>query len=280
MPSLATHAAPLRARGISREQMFFWVFLILAANSVSGLIIRSLSQGGIAASLISTFQVSAIVWTAIAAGLALLAHSEEAEMTTSKDLVTSAAACLFALMPMANISSVALTGVAAYAFCTSGHGSSVRRAGAIFLAVTTNLIWGRLVLGVFSRHFLFVDAFFVNNVIGSRQSGNTIAFIGAPGSIIVAPGCSSLQGISLAVVFWVTVNQWFAIKTTYRSLIYCVLALMGAVAINVLRLAALVRFPAHFDEIHVGWGAQVASYSTMLVIVATVLWGARREIFH
>lgn len=262
----------------SRDKLFLWVFQILAANSLAGIIIRALAENGVGAALLSTFGVSAIVWVALGAGLALLARSKATETAHSTDVALAIAACLLAMLPMANISSVALTAFAAYAIWTSNPGSSARRAGAIFLAVTANLIWGRLILGMFSRSFLFIDAFFVTNLIGAPQVGNTIPFIGHPGLIIVTPGCSSLQGISLAIVFWVTVNQWFELKTTPRSLSWCGLALLAATGINILRIAALVRFPSYFDEIHVGWGAQLASFSTMLVIVAIVLWGARRDI--
>jgi exosortase/archaeosortase family protein len=194
-------------------------------------------------------------------------------------MAVAVAACLAALLPIANISSVVMTAVAAYVIWSSPAGSPVRRAAIIFLAVTATLIWGRLFLGLFSRSLLGVDAFFVTNFIGSTQVGNKIAFIGQPGSIVVAPGCSSLQGISLAIVFWTTVNQWFSVKLTARSLAWCGAALGSALAINVVRIAALVNFPQHFDELHVGWGAELAAWTTMLAIVLIVIWGARREVF-
>lgn len=265
--------------GISRQRLFFWVFLTLAANSVAGLMIRSVAESGIAGSVVSTFGVSVIIWAALAAGLAMLmpANGQDA---TAADIAVALGASLLALAPIANVSSVALTVFAAYAIQSSDIGNAVRRSGVIFLAITANLIWGRLLLGLFSRDLLFIDAFFVTNLAGSVQVGNTIPFKGHPGFIIVAPGCSSLQGISLAIVFWVMINQWFAIRATARSLMWCGFALLAAFAINIIRLSALVHFPLYFDEIHVGWGAQVASFATMIAIIGLVLWGARREVFR
>lgn len=265
--------------GISRQRLFFWVFLTLAANSVAGLIIRSLAESGIAGSTLSTFGVSVIVWTALVAGLALL-MPQDGQDATPVDMTVALGASLLALVPIANISSVGLTGFAVYAIWSSDVGNAVRRAGAIFLAVTANLIWGRLLLGLFSRELLFIDAFFVSHLAGSVQVGNIIPFKDFPGFIIVAPGCSSLQGISLAIVFWAMINQWFGMRTTLLSLMWCGFALLAAFAINIIRLSALIHFPLYFDEIHVGWGAQLTSIATMLAIVGVVLWGARREVFR
>jgi exosortase/archaeosortase family protein len=276
---LTATPAALDEGGITRDRLFFWVFLILAANSVSGLLIRSFQESGFAASLTSTFGVSAIVWTALAAGLALLGASRDVRAPLSRDVALAGVACLVALVPIANASGAMMAVVAAYAMCTSDRESAPRRAGAIFLAVTTNLIWGRLILGLFSSKLLFIDTFLVSDVIGSPQTGNTIPFIGAPGVIIVAPGCSSLQGLSLALVFWVTANQWLNAATTLRSMVWCSLAVGAAVAVNLLRMAAMVYFPADFHTIHIGWGAQVASYTSVFAIVGIVLLGARRELF-
>lgn len=264
--------------GISRQRLFFWVFLTLAANSVAGLMIRALAESGIAGSILSTFGISVIVWTALIAGLALLVP-EDGQDATPVDMAAAIGASLVALAPIANISSVGMTVFAAYAIWSSDVESGVRRAGAIFLAVTAHLIWGRLFLGLFSRELLFLDAFFVTHLAGSVQVGNTIPFKGHSG-FIVAPGCSSLQGISLAIVFWVMINQWFAMRTTVRSLMWCGFALLAAFAINIIRLSALVHFPLYFDQIHIGWGAQLASFATMIAIVGVVLWGARREVFQ
>ena len=83
----------------------------------------------------------------------------------------------------------------------------------------------------------------------------------------------------MAIVFWVTVNQWLKVQLTLRSVIWCVLAIVAAFGINILRIAALVHFPLYYQEIHVGWGAQLASFSTMIAIAVIVLCGARREVF-
>jgi exosortase/archaeosortase family protein len=258
--------------------LLFWIFLILAANSLAGPAIRSAGESGPAAAVAATFGVSAIVWTALAAALLLLRTPRRTPAASTVDVLVALACCLLALLPIASISSIALTGFAAYVLATSPPGTVERRAAAILLAVTASLIWGRLFLGLFSRDLLFVDAFVATKLIGSTQSGNVIAFIGAPGAIVVAPGCSSLQGMSLALVFWTTVTQWFEVRMTAASLAWCAAALLAAFAINILRLAALVNFPAHFDAIHAGWGWQIASWATLAAIAAIVLWGARRDV--
>ena len=264
---------------LSRSSLYLWIFLILTANSLAGPAIRSVAENGPWAGLATTFGVSAIVWIAIAAAFLLLRRPGPASPATPADTVAAVVACLLALLPMANVSSVALAGFAAYAFWNNPRGSAERRAAAILLAVTASLIWGRLLLALFARDLLFVDAFVAGRLIGNAQSGNLIAFSGSPGAIVVAPGCSSLQGMSLALVFWTAVTQWFEVKVTAASLAWCAAALAAAFAINVARLAALVNFPAHFDAIHAGWGWQIASWTTLAAIAAIVLWGARRDVF-
>jgi exosortase/archaeosortase family protein len=264
----------------TRSTLFLLAFLLLTINSLAGLVIRAFTEGGAEVALASTFGISAIVWVAVAAGVGLLVGDRESIGEPLKaDWPVIVAASLVALLPMANASSVALAGLGLYAAWTSPASSALRRAGIIFAAITANLIWGRLLLGLFSRDLMFIDAFFVSNLFGSEQISNMVSFADRPGWILIAPGCSSLQSVSLALVFWVTVQQYFDVKTSYAAIGWCVLALLSAVAINVARMGAIVHYHDYFDALHTGWAAQAAAYATMLAIVAIVLWGARREVF-
>lgn len=264
--------------GVSRERLFFWLSLIASLNALAGLVIRSTTQDGLAHSIFNLFGVSAIVYLAILAALLIL---REATGTPIKPSDTTVAALVLgtAILPMANASSVALTLLAIYALTTSAHHTPLSRAGVILLSVTMTLIWGRFFLAMFSRSLLSVDAFFITTFAGAEQVGNRVMFIDQSyGSFVIAPGCSSLQGMSLAFVLWATTMQWYQVPFGLRSSLYCLGAVLATLAINVARLSAIAHFPEHFEELHTGIGWHAASWLTLVAIVAIVAFGARREI--
>lgn len=269
-----------RAAELSRERLFLWLFLAASANSVVGPAIRSVLEDGTVNSVFNLFGLSAIVWVGFVAGLAILAE-RDGERATRSDYAVAALAALMIIAPMANASSVALTLLAIYGIATSVTGSNLRRAGIIFLSISVALLWGRLILALFSRSLLHVDAFFVTNFVGAEQTGNRVSFIDQSyGGFVVAPGCSSLQGMSLAFVFWATLTQWYRVPLNLRSALWCAAAVVATIAINVLRMGAIAHFPEHFDAIHTGWGWHLASWTTLAAIVAITVYGARDEIFE
>jgi exosortase/archaeosortase family protein len=265
---------------VCRERLFFWLLLAASANNVIGPAIRSVLQHGAAYSAFNLFGLSAIVWVGFIAGLAILAK-HKGGVATRLDYAVAGLAALMIMLPMATASAVAVTLLAVYGIATSAAGSDLRRASIIFLSISVSLFWGRLFLALFSRSLLHVDAFFVTNMFGAKQDGNQVYFIDqSQGAFIVAPGCSSLQGMSLAFVFWATLTQWCRVPFSFKSALWCAAAVVATLVINVLRLGALAHFPAHFDAIHTGWGWHVASWTTLAAIVAIVVYGARREIFE
>jgi exosortase/archaeosortase family protein len=265
--------------GIGRARLFFWLFLIAALNAFAGFGLSAAALGGWSRAALDLFGVSGILWTALAAGLALLRTAPQGEPATKRDWAVAGIGLVAVALPSATISSAALTFFALYALATSLPASPLRRAAIIFLAMTGATLWGRLLLGLFSHPLLDMDAFFVSRFAGVEQEGNLIAFADGSGTMAVAPGCSSFQGISLALVFWATVNQWFEVRVGRRSFAGLAAAVAATVAVNVARIAALAHFPAHFDSIHGGLGWHVAAWATMILVAAICLWGARREIF-
>lgn len=152
------------------------------------------------------------------------------------------------------------------------------RASVIFLASTGALLWGRVLLAVFSGPLLEIDAFFSSSLVGAEHQGNLLWKEGAPLQLMVAPGCSSLQGISLALVFWATVNQYFSVPLSMRAWAYAAAAVCITILINVCRIGAMLTWPEHLDAIHVGWGSAVAMWTTLISVVAICTFGARHEI--
>lgn len=268
-----------RAIALGRDRLFFWLFFAASVNSVVGPAIRSVLEDGAGYSIFNLFGLSAIIWAGFVAGLAIMAE-HSGERATRLDYSVAALAVLLILSPLATASSVALTLLAIYGIATGATGSNLQRAGIIFLSISVSLLWGRLILALFSRSLLHIDAFFVTNVFGAEQVGNRVSFVDQSyGTFVVAPGCSSLQGMSLAFVFWATLTQWYRVPLNLKSALWCAAAVAATLAINVMRLGAIAYLPQHFDAIHTGWGWHMASWATLTAIVAIVGYGARDEIF-
>ena len=222
--------------------------------------------------------LSAIIWLAIGVGIAMLGTGE-ATAPKRADLAVAGLVALAALAPVSTASDGALTLLALWAMATAPRGAALFRAGIIFLSVTTSLLWGRVLLALGSRPILDIDAWLSGWLIGTHGEGNRIYFADGSGFFLVAPGCSSLQSISLAVVFWAVVTQHYRLPIDRRAILICVAAIFAAIAVNVLRLASLAHFPQHFSELHVGWGLHVFGWLGLAAIVTTIMFGFRNSLF-
>jgi hypothetical protein len=261
-----------------RERLFAGLFLLSTLNAFTGHAVRSIEQRGVTGAAFELFGLSAILWVALAAGIAIPRESADSPLH-DRDRPIAVLVALAALVPTAPASSVALTLLAGWGIATSPSRSTLRRASIIFLAMTGALLWGRLLLAVFSRPLLDIDAFFSALLLDAHHQGNMLWKDGTPLKLVVAPGCSSMQGISLALVFWATINQYFDVRFGWRAAGYALAAIAATIGINVLRIGAMLRWPDLLDAIHHGWGWHVAMWATLLSVVAICVHGARREIF-
>ena len=274
----SAHAPPAGLR-LTRGALFFWLFLIAAGNGLAGFAVQWTLGHGLARSLADLFGISAVVWVAAFAALAILRSSETAEAPLRADWPVAAVVAAAALVPAGPASAVALTLLSGYAIATSNAGEPLRRAAIIFLSITGTLIWGRLLLALLSKSLLSADTFLVASLFGTEQTGNLIGYAGGGGALTVAPGCSSLQGMSVAFVFWALVNQWFQVRFTKAALGWLGAALAVTVAINVVRIGSMVMFPEHIEALHHGIGWHVFAWATLAAVAAICLYGARHAVF-
>ena len=269
------HTAPF-----DRCAVFSGLFLVAYLNGVAGHAVESMQAQGWATAAFDLFGVSAVLWTALVAGMSILRGGGGDDRFSRRDGWVALVVVGAAVLPFATASMAALCALSCWAIFTSGTGSPLRRAGIVFLAVTGALLWGRVFLALFSRPLLNVDAIFVAGLIGSEHRGNMLWYAGEPTRLVVAPGCSSMQGLSLALVLWVTINQFFEVRFGWKPALWCLAALAATIAINVLRIASMLRFPAHLEELHHGWGYHLSMWLTLAAVAAICLWGARREVFR
>lgn len=257
-----------------RPRWFALAFAALALNGAVKLAAATIAGEGWLAASLNLFGISAILWLAGAAGLAILWRAPAAGALGRHDRILLAGAAAALLSPFPAASAAALTGLGLWASATSAPGAPLRRAALIFVAITTSLLWGRLLLAFASGPLLAGEGRVAGWLAGTGGTGNVVGF--ADGTVfVVAPGCSSLQGVSLAMVFWVTVTQYFAVPLTQRAWWTLAGAVAVAVAVNWLRLAAIARYPALFDSLHIGLGATAFGWLALGGIVAVVWTGLR-----
>lgn len=274
----SAHAPPAGLR-LTRGALFFWLFLIAASNGLAGFAVQWTLGHGLARSLADLFGISVVVWVAAFAALAILRQGQERQPLLRADMPIAATVAAAALVPAGPASAVALTLLSGYAIATSSAGEPLRRAAIIFLSITGTLIWGRLLLALLSKSLLSADTFLVASLFGTEQTGNLIAYAGGGGALTVAPGCSSLQGMSAAFVFWALVNQWFQVRFTKAALGWLGAALAATVVINVVRIGSMVMFPEHIEALHHGIGWHVFAWATLAAVAAICLYGARHDVF-
>ena len=273
--TLAKKAYPL-----TRPVLFYGLFVIVTANALAGQVLRTSQAEGWISSFLQLGGYSAIIWIACAAGLALISTDDPSadDALHRADGWVAAVILLLAILPMSTASAAGLTLLAFWAIFSTARGGGIHRAGIVFLAVSVSLLWGRIFLAIASRPILDIDAMVSGWLVGSHGTGNHIAFTDGSGYFVVAPGCSSLHNISLALVLWATVTQYYRIAINARALLVALLAVAAAFGVNIIRLASLAHFPAHFDELHVGWGLPLFGWMSLIAIVAVVIGGFRKQI--
>ena len=264
------------AKHLARERAYILCYGVLVANALPPFISDSLSRQPLWQALFNLFDISAIIWLAIAAGCALQWRQAEIceKKASGRDYLVFAGAALAALLPIAAASGVALSMVAIAHWLGSPALSNARRAAAIFLSLSCFLFWGRLFLAMASGPLLSADATLVATLAGVHAQGNVVNFVNGQ-QFVIAPGCSSLHGISLALVMWTTVWAWFGLSMNRRMIFGLGAAVLATIAVNCLRLAVIAWNPAQFDYWHIGTGAAFFGWMLLLAIGAALFWVVR-----
>lgn len=256
----------------SRERRYAFVYFLLILNALTTFVVQAVAEHGWVLSLLGLFSVSAIVWLAIAGGLALLWRPSEAAQPAKGDGLVLALAVLAALLPVAAASSAMLTVAAAWGWYSAPPGSALRRASAIFFSLTAFVLWGRIALNWGAGPILSADAAFVALIADTRSTGNAVFFPDGT-NFIIAPGCSSLHGVSLALILWTAVVHYFAVRIDARVWMTLALAVLASIVVNGIRLAVIARNPHDFGYWHVGGGAELFGWIALAAMAAVVYRG-------
>lgn len=263
---------------LPRGEFFGGLFALGCASGLAFRIIQSINRLGWWEALLSTFEVSVIVWIAVAAGVSLVLR-EQARGIRWSELALGSGVLLLIVLPVGPLSWVGVTALSLY-MIASTHSSSSRRGALILLATTVPMLWSRLLFKFFANAILQIDASLVGWMLHTDRSGDIVQFADGSGVLVILPSCSSLANVSLAVLCWVLVSQWVCHKRSAYDLLWGLLACSSVVAVNVTRMSLMGLSQWHYDTFHGVLGDVVGGTIILGLIVGFSLLGVRRELAH
>ncbi|WP_157218520.1 hypothetical protein [Flavisphingomonas formosensis] len=270
--NLRQHRSAVPAR-IGRDQLIGCCGVVVAVNGFAGSLVKAVHKQPLDMALLDLGGISAIAWFAICALLLIGAERGEREPVQHGDIAIAAVMLLLALVPFNQAGSAGLLLGGLHLYRTAQRGSRSRRIAVVMLGLTGPLIWGRLLLAFFGPRILGVDAHIAAFFAGLPVRGNVVWFADGRGMLYVALGCSSIHNISLAILLFVTLMQLLGLRLTLARLGVGIVAAGAMALVNVVRLATLARFPAQFDYIHTGPGAQFFGIAGFLITGVVMVVG-------
>ena len=261
-----------------RDELFAGLCILACANALGALVIQSVNELGWGDAIIHTFGVSAIVWIACLTGVALMLH-DRTDVIRSTDLVVGAGFLVLVFLPIGPASWLALTGLCLYILLLTDGPSPRRRGASILLAVTLPMLWSRVLIHFFAKPILEIDASMIGFLLGTDRVGNMVRFADDSGYLVIFPACSSLAGVSLAMLFWVTISQATRHKSSGRDLVWCGLACASVIVVNITRMSIMALSDRDYQALHSQWGDTFGNVIMLIFIVGFSCLGVRRELF-
>lgn len=263
---------------MDRNTYFAGLFALACANGLGSRMIESARDVGWVSAVLSTFEISVLVWISCAAGLALVVQDKGGEILVP-DIILGAALMVLIVLPVGGLSWLAVTVLAVYLAVYADPESAVRRGAMILLAVTVPMLWSRLLFRYFANLILQIDASLVSGMLGTSRNGNLVRFVDNSGTLAIVPYCSSLHNVSLAILTWVAVNQWLGRRWLRSDWQWIVLAVVAVVAVNVTRMSLMALNAKSYQIIHGFWGDIVFNLLILGAVVGFCVIGVRRELF-
>jgi exosortase/archaeosortase family protein len=258
-------AAPTtRIAGLSRGGAFAAAGILAALNAQADHIILDLSWQAPLDAVLSLGGVSAVVWAAMVAAWKI-GGEDRRPLRGYSDSAVLGAVVILSFLPISYAAQAGLLLCAIYLLLTAGgRNGAEQRTAFVLLALTGPLIWGRLLLRLFERPILALDAHLVAAAIGSRVDGNIVNFATGPDRFVIGDPCSSVHNISLAIVLWTTAAMVFKIRIDRRYAMTGLAMVAFMFGLNVARLSILGLFPEHFDILHTGAGALLFGWAGLI----------------
>jgi exosortase/archaeosortase family protein len=279
---IETYGSPPRNSGqactfASMNELFAGLIVVGFANGISESATNMVLEEGLLTAVLSTFNISVLVWVALASGVSFLLRGPTLPLTRL-GWIAAGIALAAILVPITPLSWLAIAGLALYAIAQSSPSSHLRRGAWILLAMTVPMFWGRLLFATMSDIILKGDALLVSWIVGSSRVGNVVQFADGSGYLWIAPACSSLANISLAILCWTTFSRILNRHGSPNDVLWVLGASATVVAINVIRISLIGLHPEYYELIHGPLGSTAANWLTFAAMSAICLFGVRHDL--
>jgi hypothetical protein len=272
--SIASRSMMRIANELRRGEYFAGLFVLGCANGLVSRIVHSTWADAIS----TTFGISAIVWVSCTAGVFLILRDRTPGVRLV-EIGLGLALVFLVLLPTGALSWVGVTGLSIYILLFTDN-SSCRRGASILLATTVPMLWSRMLFHFFANPILAADASLVSWLLGTHRTGNLVEFADGSGELVIFPSCSSLANVSLAFLCWVALSELVTHRKSSHDLLWCLLACVAVIAVNVSRMAILGESEANYLAFHNQWGDSVVNVIILGLIVGISVLGVRRELFQ
>ena len=257
-----------------RARLFAAAGLIAALNALASRIAWSLSKG-LWLSLSETFGVSGIVWLALGIVVAMVLSNTDDERASGRDIAAALGVIAASLLPAPALAGAVLVPYAIWGLLDARAAPAQSAIASIFLALTLTLVWGPLLLRVMPE-LLDLDAQLVARLTGGLAHGNIYASSDGSRWFMVAPGCSSLNNMSLATILTVSVSRYLGLALDWRTALSVAAASFATLAVNIGRMTMIALHPKDVDYWHHGAGSVLFRWLALIAIVAVI--GAATEL--
>jgi hypothetical protein len=268
-------------RDLRRDHFFCGLLILAVVNGLQGQICGNVASLGWSEALLGLFGVSAVVWIACVAAAGLLYGSKVDETITIPDVVIGLCILSMTILPFARLSWLALAVLGLYMLSVAPTQSPRQRGALIALAITGPVLWGPALLELFGAQILQADAILVSSLIGGDRIGNVfsgaIGDDGSPTHFVIYPPCSSLHGMSIAVLAWITISNTLGGAWSARHLAWGLLAAVSVLVVNISRMGLIGLFPSYYSTIHGSPGSEIAAWLSLTLILVISLLGVGRE---
>ncbi len=266
----------MRSRGASLPLLCCGLIAVGFANGISERIFAAISEGNILQATLNTFDISIFVWLALFAGLLLVGRSPP-PVPRRGDWLLISAGSLGMLLPVPALSWLAISGLGLSLLIRATPGDTLWRGASILLAMTIPMFWARVLMSLFGDAILAADATLIAWTVGTARNGNLVPFADGSGAMWIAPACSSLTNLSLAILAFVSLVNVTSGKWSKETLGFGLLTCSLVVLINVTRISLIGYYPSHFELIHGQVGASVAGWTTTVLIMVIGWFAVRRD---
>jgi len=251
---------------LSRPLFFSALVVIGFANGISEKAYAAIDENGLFAAVFGLFGVSILLWGGCIAALILLMREPAAGPLRGGDYAVGLFAALAFVAPIPSLGWLGLCLIAIYLRATAPEGPT-RRAAAIVFALTLPLFWTRLMFAAFNDTILRIDATIIGLIVGTTPQGNVVPFADGSGAMFIAPACSSVTNLSLALLGAAIFVNLRSGRWTLAALGWAAASAAAVVAVNVTRISLIGFYPSHFDLLHGPIGAAVAECLALAAIV-------------